>query len=77
MHVFYKQSRTVIYEKGVANATLYLKSTLEADTPLCVLCTQETGYGFFLELHFMLFPEACFFFFFWKKFTSSIDVHLG
>ncbi len=44
--VFYEQSRTVVYKKGVANATLYFKSTLEAHTPLCVLYTQETGFYF-------------------------------
>ncbi len=37
---------TTVYKKGVANATLYFKSTLEADTPLCVLHAQETGFYF-------------------------------
>jgi hypothetical protein len=69
----FTNSQGQFYKKGVANATLCFKSKLEADTPLCVLYNQETGFCF--ELHIMLFPEA----FLFKKiiFLSSIEAHLG
>ncbi len=49
--------QTAVFKNGVANATLYFKFTLKADTSLCGVYPQETGYNF--ELHFILFPEAC------------------
>ncbi len=55
---FYENSRTVVFKNGLANATLYFKSILEADIPLCVLCTQETGFYFWTSHYF--FPWGLF-----------------